>query len=563
MVPLRQRASGRAPQHGAEVAMKVAHRSTTGALAAVLAGVLASAVAAPAAAPAAASVAAPAVAPAAPAVAASSAPGAFTGKGFDTCTAPPREVMAAWRAASPYGAVGIYIGGGNRGCLQPELTASWVSEQVAAGWRLLPIYMGPQPSCTTSSKRIRFTATQAAATGRTAASDAVVQARSLGIPKGSTVFLDVEAYATDDAVCRGSVLDYQSAWTSRLHDLGYLSGFYSSLGSGVAHQVSVYASPDRVRPDYLWFARYDQQDVVTDATIPSGLWPHRRIKQYQSPAQTGGPETWGGHTMNVDRDEIDVRPVPATPFGDFTGNGWSDVLVKSSATSDLWVYRGNGTRLGSRARLASVRGLNSITRFGDFDGDGREDVIAREKATGSLWLYRGTGSGFAPRVRIGGSGWNGVRQITPVGDLTGDRRPDLVAVQSSSGCLYLYPGRGTSLAPRKKLGCGWNARSELTGVGDLNRDGRVDLLARQTSTGDLWLYPGTAGNSFGARSRIGTGWQGLRDLTGVGDFDRDGIPDLVAVKSSTGELFRFLGRKGGLQAGRRIATGWRAWGPLL
>jgi hypothetical protein len=498
-------------------------------------------------------------------VSAAAVPGSFTGKGFDTCTAPTSDVMAAWRASSPYGAVGIYIGGGNRGCQQPELTASWVSEQVAAGWRLLPIYMGPQPQCTTSSKKIRFTPAQASATGVSAASDAVVQARALGIPKGSTVFLDVEAYKTGDAVCRRSVLDYQSAWTARLHDLGYLSGFYSSLGSGVVDQVSVYSSTSWVRPDYLWFARYDKVDDVTasENRIPASMWPHRRLKQYQSPTQTGGPETWGGRTMNVDRDQIDVRRVPSTPFGDFNGNGWSDVLVKSSTTSDLWLYRGNGTRLGSRARLASARGLNAITRFGDFDGDGREDVIAREKSTGSLWLYRGTGSGFAPRGKIGGSGWNSVRQITPIGDLTGDGRPDLVAVQTSSGCLYLYPGMRTSLAPRKRLGCGWNALSELTGIGDLNRDGRVDLLARQTSTGDLWLYPGAAGGTFGTRTRIATGWQGLRDLTGVGDFDRDGIPDLVAVKSSTGELFRYLGRKGGLQAGQRIGTGWRAWGPLL
>jgi hypothetical protein len=546
--------------------MKVACRSKTGAaaLATVLAALLAPASTASTASASMTSATTSATASAS-LVAASAVPGTFTGKGFDTCTAPPSDVMAAWRASSPYGAVGIYIGGDNRGCKQPELTASWVSEQVTAGWRLLPIYMGPQPQCTTSSKKIRFTPAEASATGRTAASDAVVQATALGIPKGSTVFLDVEAYKTGDAPCRRSVLDYQSAWTARLHDLGYLSGFYSSLNSGVADQASVYNSTSWVRPDYLWFARYDKLADVNQpqGVIASTMWPHRRLKQYQSPTQTGGPETWGGRTMNVDRDQIDVRRVPATPFGDFSGNGWSDVLVKNSTTSDLWLYRGNGTLLGSRARLASARGLNAITRFGDFDGDGREDVIAREKATGSLWLYRGTGSGFAPRVKIGGSGWNGVRQITPIGDLTGDRRPDLLAVQTSSGCLYLYPGLGTSLAPRKRLSCGWNARSELTGIGDLNRDGRVDLLARESSTGDLWLYPGAAGSTLGARTRISTGWQGLRDLTGVGDFDRDGIPDLVAVKSSTGELFRYLGRKGGLQAGQRIATGWRAWGPLL
>jgi hypothetical protein len=469
--------------------------------------------------------------------------------------------MTAWRTASPYRAVGIYIGGVNRACTQPQLTQTWVADQVAAGWRLLPIYMGLQPQCTTSNKKFLFTATEAASAGRSAASDAVRQARVLGLPKGSTLFVDVEAYRRDDDVCRRSVLAYQSAWTARLHDLAYLSGFYSSIGSGVVDQVAVYADPTWVRPDYLWFARYDGVADVTNPAVPAALWPHRRVKQYQSPVQTGGPETWGARTLQVDRDQLDVRPLPRTPFGDFGTNGWSDLLARDTATRDLWLYPGNGTRLGTRTRLADVTGLNAITRFGDADGDGREDVVARDKATGALWLYRGTGTGLAPRVKIGASGWNGMRQITPVGDLTGDGRVDLVAVQRSTGCLFLYPGRGLSLGPRVQLGCGWGALGELTAVGDLDRDGRGDLLARQTSTGDLWLYPGRLGG-LAPRVRAATGWSGMRDLTGVGDFDRDGIPDLVAVRASTGELVRFPGRPGGLRPGLVIDRGWLARGYL-
>jgi hypothetical protein len=494
---------------------------------------------------------------AAAAVPASAVPGTFTGQGFDACTAPPPDLMKAWRGASPYQAVGIYIGGVNRACQQPQLTAAWVDAQVADGWRLLPIYMGLQPQCTTSNKKFRFSAAEASGAGRAAASDAVREARVLGLPKGSTIFVDVEAYSTTDDVCRRSVLAYQSAWTARLHDLSYLSGFYSSLSSGVADQVRVYSSPSWVRPDYLWFARYDGKPSVTEERVPAGLWPNRRIKQYQSPVQTGGPETWGGRTLPVDRDFLDVRTLPATPFGDFSGNGWSDLLARDTATQDLWVYRGNGTSLGSRTRLVGVAGLNAITRFGDVDRDGHEDVVAREKATGALWLYPGTGSGLAPRVRIGLSGWNAMRKITPVGDLTGDGFVDLLAVQQSTGCLFLYPGRGRSLGPRTQLGCGWNALSELTAIGDLDRDGRVDLLARQTSTGDLWLYPGRAGG-LAPRVRVGTGWQSRRDLTGVGDFDRDGVPDLVAVSTATGQLLRFPGRRGGLGAGVPIGTGWAA-----
>src|SRR4051794_33587446 len=365
-----------------EVAMKVARRSGAGAfarlvpvpaLAALLAlpALLGAAVAAPAlAAPALAApmpsaavapVPAPAGSAAAAAVPASAVPGTLTGPGFDACTAPPPDLMTAWRAASPYQAGGIYIGGGNRACQQPQLTAAWVDAQVATRWRLLPIYMGLQPQCTTSNKKFRFSAAQAAGAGRTAASDAVRQARVLGLPKGSTVFVDVEAYRTGDAVCRRSVLAYQSAWTARLHDLSYLSGFYSSVSSGVADQVAVYSSASWVRPDYLWFARYNGTASVTEERVPAALWPHRRIKQYQSPVQTGGPETWGGATLPVDRDFLDVRPLPATPFADFGGNGWPDLLARDTATQHLWVYRGNGTNLGSRTRLVSVAGLNALT----------------------------------------------------------------------------------------------------------------------------------------------------------------------------------------------------------
>ena len=489
-------------------------------------------------------------------------PGSFAGQGFDACTAPPSDVMAAWRLSSPYRAIGIYVGGVNRACTQPELTPTWVATQAAAGWRLVPIYMGLQPQCTTSNKKFRFTPATAAAAGRDAATDAVSRSRARGLPRGSTVFVDVEAYRTDDAACRTSVLRYQSAWTARMHDLGYLSGFYSSLSSGVADQVAVYGSTTWVRPDYLWFARYDKVAAVTNPAIPDSFWPHRRIKQFQSPTQTGGPETWGGRTLSVDRDQLDVRALPATPFGDFGGNGWSDLIARDTTTNDNWLYPGNGTRLGTRSRFGNVAHLNAMTRFGDFDGDRREDVVARDRATGQLWLYRGTGTGFAPRLRIAGTGWNAMREITLVGDLTGDGLGDLLAVQTSTGCLYLYPGLRTSLGARHKISCVWQGRSELTGIGDLNRDGRVDLLARTNSTGELWLYPGRVGG-LARRTLVSTGWKGLRDLTGVGDFDRDGIPDLVAVSTSTGELLRYPGRKGGLRAGLRIATGWSHRAPLL
>jgi hypothetical protein len=485
---------------------------------------------------------------AAPATAAD--PGTFTGYGFDACTAPSSATMQAW-LASPYRAVGVYFGGVNRGCTQPNLTPAWVAEQQAAGWHLIPLYVGPQASCTTSTKPNRIDNTNAAAQGRAVADDAATQAAKLGLAADSVLVYDMEAYQVGNAACRAGVLAFLGAWSAKLHDLGYLSGFYSSMGSGVADQVANYAAAGYVRPDYVDFARWDMAATVDDVAIPAGYWsPHRRIKQYRG----DHVETWGGVPINIDNDYLDVAPLPRPQFADFTGNGWSDVLARTAG--NLYLYPGNGTLVDNAARVlvsGGWAGMTAIIRVGDLDADRHEDVIARESATGLLWFYPGTGSGLGPRRQIG-SGWNGMREITAIGDFNRDGLPDLLAVKTSTNALFLYPGlTGLRLGTAVQVGAGWGAYSELAGLGDFTGDGYPDLAARATD-GSLYLYPGT-GTGFAARRQIGIGWNGLRDLLGVGDFDRDGHTDLAAVRASDGVLLLYAGTGTALRAGRTLATG--------
>lgn len=490
-------------------------------------------------------------------------PGTYRGEGFDACSAPSSATMQAW-LASPYRAVGIYFGGDNRACAQPNLTAAWVTEQRAAGWHLMPIYLGRQASCTTSSKPNKINNAQAAAQGRAAADDAAVQARAIGLPRDSVLIYDMEAYRTDDPACRAGVLAFIGAWTARLHDHAYLSGFYSSMGSGVADQVANYATPGYSRPDYLDFARWDLVATTSDPAIPPGYWaPSRRMKQYRGDHN----ETWGGVTINIDNDYLDVAPLPGTSFGDFSGNGWSDVLARTASTGNLYLYPGNGVTVDSGARRwisAGWSGMNAVIRIGDLDRDGHEDVVAREAATGRLWLYPGTaGGGLGVRKQIG-TGWNAMREISAIGDMNGDGYPDLLAVRAGDGKLLLYRGRAGAAVgnPTVVGGSGWTSMSELAGIGDLNRDGMVDLVARRTSDGALFLYGGV-GTGFRPRVQIGTGWTAMRDLVGTGDFDRDGYPDLAAVQKSTGILFLYRGRAGGVGSRIQLATGFGGRQPVL
>ena len=490
-----------------------------------------------------------------------SQPGAFTGSGFDACTAPSSATMTAW-LASPYRAVGIYFGGNNRGCAQPNLTAAWVAEQQAAGWHLIPLYVGPQASCTTSNKKNLINDAQASAQGRATAEDAVAQATALGLAGESVLIYDMEAYRTGEAACRAGVLSFLSAWTARLHDLGYLSGFYGSMASGVADQVASYRTAGYVRPDYLDFARWDGVVTVTDPAVPAGYWePKRRMKQYRG----GHDETWGGVTIAIDNDYLDVAPLPPARRADFTGNGWADVLARTTSSGVLYAYPGNGGFVDTAAPQRIGGGweaMDAIVRIGDLDQDGHEDVVARQSSTGQLWFYPGTGTALGPRKVIG-TGWNGMREITGIGDFDRDGHVDVLAARTSDGKLFLYGGRpGATLSAGVVVGTGgWNTMTELTGVGDFGGDGVPDLVARLTSTGVLYLYPGTTGG-FAARRQIGTGWTGMRDLVGVGDFDRDGFTDVAAVQKSTSRLLLYRGTGSALTGGGQIATGFGGRSPV-
>ncbi|WP_250002405.1 glycoside hydrolase domain-containing protein [Actinoplanes sp. M2I2] len=487
-------------------------------------------------------------------------PGAFTGYAFDACTAPPDASMRAWRARSPYRAIGIYLGGVNRGCAQPELTADWVRQQVGAGWKLLPLYVGPQATCTTiGGGRELIDNARAGTQGRIAASDAVARAVALGLARESVIIYDMEAYRTDDPTCRRGVLDFLNGWTARLHDNGYLSGFYSSVSSGVADQVANYATPGYTRPDYVDFARWDLQVTTADPLIPATAWPgKRRMKQYRG----GHRETYGGVTINIDNDYVDFAPLPRAGAADLSGNGWSDVLGRSP-TGVLSAFLGNGSLVDNNQRRtlgAGFRTMNAIVRAGDLDRDGRADVIARQ-TNGDLWFHPGTSTGLGPRKRLT-RGWRALREITPMGDLTGDGRPDLLAV-SPAGNLYLYAGQaGAKLAGARLVGRGWSGRTELAGAGDFDRDGFPDLIARLATDGRLYLWPGRRGGFTGRRVALNVSAADLRDLVGVGDFDRDGYPDLAAVRKTTGHLVLLAGAGSRLRAPFQLAAGYGGISPL-
>ena len=83
------------------------------------------------------------------------------------------------------------------------------------------------------------------------------------------------------------------------------------------------------------------------------------------------------------------------------------------------------------------------------------------------------------------------------------------------------------------------AKPLLVAPGDFNGDGIADLIQRKAN-GELWLYPGDGTGKSRAGQRIGTGWEIYNSILGVGDFNGDGRNDLVARRFD-GSLWFYAG----------------------
>ncbi|HEY5707952.1 MAG TPA: DUF1906 domain-containing protein [Solirubrobacterales bacterium] len=258
----------------------------------------------------------------------------YTGLGFDACAAPSSRAMAAWED-SPYRAVGVYIGGLNRACSQPNLTEEWVSEQVAEGWHLIPTYVGlqaPTSACTSCAK---LSPGLASAQGIAAALDAVADAQEIGMGPGSPIYFDMEAYTRTSSATKAT-LTFLGAWTDQIHALGYTSGVYSSSASGIA-DLADQVGEDYSLPDDLWFANWNGNRNALDPYIPATAWTaHQRIHQYRG----GHDETWGGTTINIDNNFVEGATVGVTtappPLPPLTVRG----VKPDRGTVSVWVRCG-------------------------------------------------------------------------------------------------------------------------------------------------------------------------------------------------------------------------------
>ncbi|MFG3284809.1 FG-GAP repeat domain-containing protein [Streptomyces sp. NPDC048111] len=173
-------------------------------------------------------------------------------------------------------------------------------------------------------------------------------------------------------------------------------------------------------------------------------------------------------------------------------------------------------------------------------------------------------------TKVIGNGWDAYNLLVSAGNMGGSADPDLIA-RDTAGALWLYQGKpdGT-FQTRIRIGTsGWNGMNQLVGRGDFTGDGKTDLVARGTD-GTLYVYPGTgqavADATIGTRITVGKGWESYKQLVSTGDNNGDGRADLIG-NDAAGALWLLKGTgdpKAPFAAKTQIGTsGWAAFDVLF
>jgi hypothetical protein len=205
-----------------------------------------------------------------------------------------------------------------------------------------------------------------------------------------------------------------------------------------------------------------------------------------------------------------------------------DLFVTNVAAATLTVLQGTGAGTFAASGVYPVASLPKAVTAGDFNSDGNLDVAVGGASDSTVSILQGDGAGSlrsVSSIKLTGHpyGLTAVR-LNPNGPL------DLVAANYSKGGVIVMKGHGDGSFDPAVYSLG-GLGSCAIGVGDFNRDGAPDLAVSNSFSKDAGVFAGN-GQSFALASTVGAGLAVIRNGIAVADLNGDGLFDIATSNSN-------------------------------
>ncbi len=242
---------------------------------------------------------------------------------------------------------------------------------------------------------------------------------------------------------------------------------------------------------------------------------------------------------------------PASPFeptsvvvGDFNGDGKQDLAVLSAnniGSVNIYLGIGDGTfNAPTNFAVATAASGSRLLAVGDFNRDGIQDLVATNTTLNNVAVLLGNGDGsFKTAVSYalntsgnqGQAPWNVV-----VGDVNNDGFLDLAVASDNAGSVSILQGNGDgTFKPVIYVPTGASQVGSVA-LADFNGDGYLDLATTSAPDNKVYILQnnGTATIGFGTATPYAMAG-GPYYLT-IGDFNRDGHPDIISANDGSNNV---------------------------
>ena len=246
---------------------------------------------------------------------------------------------------------------------------------------------------------------------------------------------------------------------------------------------------------------------------------------------------------------------------DFNHDGIPDIAVADLGSNAVNVMFGNGDGTFQAPATYKANATPTGLAVGDFNGDGIADLAVTNSGTGtaaspggiSLLFGRPNGT-FAPPVTLA----TGAQPyFIAAQDLNGDGKPDLVTANLYGNSISILFSKGDGTFSTETLGgvgVPGFAKPRSVAFGDFNGDGITDLVFTNKTNGTITVLLGKSDGTF----RLAETYPAVS--TGYGaataDIDGDGRTDIAVVGETSNSAALFLGNGDGtFRLAKTIATG--------
>ncbi len=214
--------------------------------------------------------------------------------------------------------------------------------------------------------------------------------------------------------------------------------------------------------------------------------------------------------------------------GDLDGDGDPDAVMGGSPSRVL-LNLGNGTFVapGETAFPPGVHNFGEV-RAVDFDADGKLDVMSVGNYGATLLAAHGNGDGtFGTNLLVPAA----MADRALLVDVDGDTHDDLAVIDGGTATFQVLPRAGAAFG--SPVPTSLPAQPSGLATGDFEPDGHPDFVTATPSNGLVEVLSNDGLGGVVSTVSLGTGEYPTN--VAVGDLDGNGLDDIVAICSSSGE----------------------------